>query len=502
MKKILLVVFCLPLSTMFLTKLHAQPKAVIPQINTISNALLRMSNDADLKNASWGFYAVDVSNGQLIASRNGEVSLAPASIQKTISTATALEIFGDDYRFTTTIQYDGTIDKATKILHGNIYIKGGGDPALGSSKYKSTYYQPDFIAQWVEAIKNLGIDSINGAVIGDATIYSTQMPPAKWSWEDLGNYYGAGASGLSIYDNLFHLTFRSPNKDGAATTIVKTEPYVPEITFYNEVKASVINADRAYIYGAPYAKVRYIRGTIPKGRSEFSIKGSIPEPAFMAAYQLDHALHKNGIKTKRQPSTIRRANGLLVKGASERKTILKTYSPALKSIVYRTNKWSMNLYAEHLINHIGYIKKGEGSTDKGIEALHTFWQSKGMDTNGFFMFDGSGLSRYNAISPKHFTYILQYMKNRGKYYESFNESLPIAGQSGTLKYMCRGTAAQGKVRAKSGSIRKVRAYAGYATTRSNREIAFCIIANNFNCKDSQMRRKLEKIMVAMALFND
>ncbi len=474
-----------------------EPVEEIISVNTLQKSLEQLANESDLKNAGLGVLVVDLENNKTIASINPDLSLEPASVQKLITTATAIEIFGDKYRYETRIEYSGTIH-TSGTLKGNIFILGSGDPTLGSERFPT---RNGFIKKWVEAIRLAGIKKIQGQIIADAQIYSTNILPRKRIWEDMANYYGSGACGLSIFDNQYFVTFKSGYRDGDDTEIIKVEPHIPGLSFDNRVKASNINRDQAYIFGAPYTYQRSILGTIPKGKSEFTIKGAIPDPPHFAAMQLDKALNNAGIMTTLPPTTIRRLKQRDNYLQQERKKLFTTYSPTMREIINKTNKISINLYAEHLTAHIGLDKRVEGNTESGLDATKLFWAKRGMDTKGLFIHDGSGLTDYNAVSARHFVFLLQYMKNKGRYFNAFYESLPVAGKSGTLRYMCRGTRAQNNVRAKSGSIEKVRCYAGYVTTRNGKELAFAMLSNHYNCTDYEMREKWEDVMVKMANLN-
>jgi len=466
--------------------------------NTVRQALNALLKDENMQHATVGFVAKDMKTNEIIAEHNANISMATASTLKLISTATALEVFGPDFRFVTTIEYEGKIDKNKRILNGNIFIHGGGDPCLGSKKFESNYYSPHFMDSWVTAIKSAGIDSINGAIIGDDMLYSGEFVPTTWSWEDIGNYYGAGVSGLSIYDNAYTVEMQSGSQ---TTKILTIDPVLPELIFFNEVDAKSITKDNSIIYGGPYSNFRRMRGSIPKNKSHFFVRGAIHDPAYVCAYHLEKKLNENMIFATKTLTTTKDMyfNDELKYGT--RVSIYQTYSPSLRDIVYRTNMWSMNLYAEHMINHIGLRRKNIGSSYQGILALKEFWTEKGMDTKGFMIYDGSGLSQYNAVTAEHFYFILKYMKYNSKYFTDFYNSMPIAGQTGTLASMCKGTYAQGNLHAKSGSIKNTRSYAGYVTTKSGREVAFSIMLNHFNCDDSTARKLLEKLMVAIADCN-
>ena len=149
------------------------------------------------------------------------------------------------------------------------------------------------------------------------------------------------------------------------------------------------------------------------------------------------------------------------------------------------------------MNQIGVYKYGSGDTGSGTLATQNFWAANGLDSDGFYVNDGSGLSRFNGVSAKQLVGILQHMyKSKNK--QLFINSLPVAGESGTLTNVGKGTAASGNIRAKSGYMTRVRSYAGYVTTKNKKNIAFALIVNNFNCSPSQMKSKMERIMIKLA----
>ncbi|MDQ3191221.1 MAG: D-alanyl-D-alanine carboxypeptidase/D-alanyl-D-alanine-endopeptidase [Bacteroidota bacterium] len=449
--------------------------------------------DKDLKNGSFGFYAVDTKTGELIAEYNSNQSLIPASTMKAVTTAASLELFGSKHQFKTTIEYDGYID-SNCTLQGNLYIKGGGDPSLGSSYLFSKTLKLEFLKNWTQAVLSLGIYSINGSIIADDRIFSSEMIPSTWTWGDIGNYYGAGASGLSIFDNIFEIEFIS-GKIGDLVVVKNIFPPIPYMQMKIEVKASGVNSDNSIIYGAPDSPNRRIKGEIPSGRSSYTVKGAIPTPPLLAAYAFDEILKKNGFQISGEPSVISRINTKNIK--QNRKTIVEFYSPFLEEIIYWTNLKSINPFAEHLLNHIGLLQLKSGDNNAGVKALTDFWHSKGIDTQGMFIADGSGLSRANGITAKQMAEIMKYMASSYQF-ESFYNSLAIAGKSGSIANLCQGTSANNNLRAKSGYINRVRSYTGYVHNKSGNLVAFSMIANNYTCTPSEMKNKLEKIMISMA----
>ncbi|WP_187146246.1 D-alanyl-D-alanine carboxypeptidase/D-alanyl-D-alanine endopeptidase [Candidatus Amoebophilus asiaticus] len=482
-----------------------------------------ITDESVLKNASVSLYAVNTATREVIHSINPHISLVPASSLKLFTTATALEILGEDFKFQTRLQYNGEVDKRG-TLRGNLYILGEGDPTLGSKMFREYYYDPYFIETWINTIKAKGIKRINGAVIGDTKTLEDYTAPDTWVVEDLGNEYGAVYSELSIFDNKYEMLFMPRLIDETKLDIVQISPQIPEeVKIINRLQR-VGDKYQFCIYGMPYKNTRIIKGAIPQDKLTLVVKASIPDPAYWAAYTLRNELEKNGIKVKKGPTTTRRKQELhLHKGNLEpeirqvkrqqegkyqkskrnvkkdetpRVDLYTNYSPPLKDIVVITNRESNNLYAEHIINQIGLHIAGKEDTENGIKAAIDFWCAAGIDTTGIFLHDGSGLSRYNSITTKQLVDILCYMKN-SKNFDAFYHSLPIAGETGTLKELFTKAPLKGNLKAKTGGMKRVLSYTGYCTTISGTEIAFSLIVNNYNGTPKELKQQIEKLLTAL-----
>lgn len=443
-----------------------------------------------LKNASIGIMAMDLTTGKILLDLNSQVSLIPASTQKILISAAALESMGPDHRFKTILEYDGYYGD-NGVVHGNLYLRGEGDPAFISPMFNNFY--GNVFSKFSEAIENAGITEIDGNVVGDASVFGERRIPGTWVWEDIGNYYGSPAGGLNIYDNSYKIHFRTTNRAGSQAKIIKIDPPMPWLEFDNRVVAASDNRDNAYIYGSFYTDKRIIRGTIPKGRSEFIIKGSIPDPALLAANELINGLKKNQIKVDGIAETLYEKTS-----SKTRKPITEVVSPPLTEIVDQLNKKSINLYAETLLLHLARLDGGIISISNGCNSLKTFWKNKGMEVEGLFLEDASGLSRYNALSVDKLVFVLNYMKNKSSFSGNFLNSLPIAGVSGSLENFGKGTILENNFKAKSGSMSRVIGYAGYLTTASGKEVAIAILVNNHSCSDAEMRKMIEGLLVTVA----
>ncbi len=470
-------------------------------LDRLKAGIEKLKKDESLSTAAWGVMVMEATTGKEIASYNPHQSLMTASTMKTITSGAALSILGPDFRFETKIETDGKVDGAG-VLNGNIFIRGGGDPTLGFERIQGNATLPELMQEWTAAIRATGIKSITGSVIADGSIFEEAMAPSTWPWSDLGNYYGAGACGLSIHENLYFLTFKYGPNIGDTTTITKCEPEIPGMVFHNRVTVGPSSiGDQAFLYGTEYAYLRHIRGTLPQGITEYAIKGAIPDPELFAAQSLTIALRSAGTTISGNPSTMRilKNEGQI---SSYRKTriLLQVHkSPPLNDIVYWLNKKSVNLYAEHLVKYLGYRKYGQGTNFHGTLAITEYWKSKGISTLGFRMADGSGLSRNNGITPAQMAEILSVMSKDSSYAE-YLLSLPVAGVAddpGGWGNFGKGTPAASNLRAKSGFIAGVRGYAGYFKSKSGKLCCFSMLANNHTCGVSDMRIKFQDLMLLM-----
>jgi serine-type D-Ala-D-Ala carboxypeptidase/endopeptidase (penicillin-binding protein 4) len=454
----------------------------------VQTELQKLLQKPEYKNATVGIQIMDLESEKPLFEQNADKLMIPASTLKILTSATALEILGADYRFQTKIGYTGDLLKTNEIK-GDLIVLGGGDPTLGSEYFNQIESCRDFVKIWVQKIKAAGIHKITGDIILDGSVYDSEKIPPTWIWGDIGNYYGAGASAFTCYDNLFRITFKSPKEVGEKTEIIATYPKIEGLEIVNEVVSSDDNRDLAYVFGSPLDKKRVIRGTIPKERKAFTIKAAVHHPEELLAEALLNQLAKEGIFISGQVKfeTVNK---------NQFHTIYIHQSPKLDEIVKVLNHESVNLFAEHLVLQIAAQKTVLGNREKGIEMIKEFWHSKGIDTHNLFMEDGSGLSHFNAVSPAQINSILIYMAGKSENREVFLYSLPSAG-NGTIKSFSADSFPQNTLKAKSGSMTRVRCYAGYLHTESGKNIAFTVMFNHFSGTHSNLIKEIENLLVTI-----
>ena len=442
----------------------------------LTEKVRHLSKTDPLKNAQWSVYARYVDESDAIVSFNADQSLAPASGLKLLTTAAALQVLGEDFRFSTTLYFNGTL-KNDGILYGDLCIRGSGDPTLGSSLVGGSKPLDSLMLFWVESVKSKGIREIKGSVLADDLAFDRVPLPDNWYWIDIGNYYGASTSALCVNDNLYRLFFRPSSNVGGRAEVLRTEPEIPGLTFVNHMRTGAVGSgDNGYIYCAPGQWKAVLRGTIPAGVTEFDIKGAMPDPALFTAQCLTGYLTRAGIRVSGPPATLETALNY-----DNAKTISVVQSPPLKDIVCIINKRSFNLYAEQLLKELGLREKGEGSIDAGIEALRRCLSQMNVDVEGLQLYDGCGLSRSDAITTRTMVDLLIAVSH-SPIFGSYYASLGVAGDPNDLglsKTFGANTEIAMNARIKTGLIQSVRSHSGYLKDSSGHMIAFSMIANNF-----------------------
>jgi len=210
----------------------------------------------------------------------------------------------------------------------------------------------------------------------------------------------------------------------------------------------------------------------------------------------DKKLKAEGITISKAPTTYRMEK---INTPEEMIFIAETISPPLSDIIEVLNHESVNLYAEHLIKELGKKFSDSGSTAEGVTIVKDFLKNAGIRTDGMFIEDGSGLSPVNSINARELVKMLSYMKSSGKYFPVYIKSLPDAGTEGTLKNYFRDPVFSSRLKAKSGSMTRVRSYAGYFSTISGKEVIFTVIVNNYIGPSKNIINGIEEIIKELIL---
>lgn len=432
--------------------------------------------DSQTKYATASLCVLDANTGKILFAKNENVGLATASTLKTITSATALSILGKDFKYETSLGYSGAID-TEGTLKGNLIILGGGDPTLGSWRYESSK-ENVILNAWVKAIKAAGIKKIEGSVIGDESVWGSQTTPDGWVWQDIGNYYGSGASGLTWRENQFDLHLRA-NRSDQTVSILKTVPTMPYLKIVNELTAGAEGTgDNVYVYLPSLSSVAYLRGSWGLGTAKSGVSAALPDPAFDAAFRLQDTLQRLGIKSSLEPTTSRLLTADKKSLPIISKKLTTVFSPPLSEIIYWFNKKSVNLYGEHLIKTIAWKTGKLPTTKNGAAAVVNFWAQKGMDRNALNILDGSGLSPGTRVTTQAMANVL-FLAQKETWFPEYYKSLP---ENNGMKL-------------KSGTINDVSAFAGYYTAENGNKYVIVINVNNYS--GSGINKKLFRVLDAL-----
>jgi D-alanyl-D-alanine carboxypeptidase/D-alanyl-D-alanine-endopeptidase (penicillin-binding protein 4) len=458
---------------------------------TITQSLNTFLKSKGLEHASVSFCLREADSNHVVCSYNADQSLIPASTMKVVTTGAALGILGADYRFKTSIGYTGEIQNG--ILKGNVIITGGGDPSLGSDRVINDHNETWFADRISAILAAKGVKQINGGIIISGSHFQDDRP-ITWPYNDIGNYYASPAFGFNFDENQYKLLLKPGKYVGDPVQVKGTQPYLPLLTFNDHLTtAEAGSQDSGYICGAPESNCLDLYGAVPGGRENFTIKGAIPHPEVIAKQSILKRLQQTGISIRDTNTIASTLNETLQK-------LDDIYSPPLSDIIHYTNLKSLNLYAECLLKEMAVHSGKTGNTPNGTATVLDYWKNNGINTNGLFMYDGSGLSHFDAISAAQLCDILSYIRKQ-TYFEVFNNSLPVAGQSGAMSLVGKGTAIEGRLHAKTGHMDRVRSYAGYFKAKNGKWYSFALIVNNYTCSGSEIRNQVSRLLSSFATLD-
>ena len=428
----------------------------------LQKAFATFEKDSQLKHAISSLYVIDANTGQAVFDKSSQIGLAPASTQKIITSVTAFELLGKDYKYKTEVYKS----------EGWSYIVGYGDPTLGSWRYNKEA-DKIFFSKVINALKN------NPGYITTSDFYFENLIPKGWIYEDIGNYYGADSKGINWHENQYDLVLIPGEKEGDRTDIdtVFSRHYLPGRFINHSLTGPKGSGDNAYIYFQPPYADNIVIGTIPLGPKRFSISGSDPHPAITLSSLLMRFCDSSGIKYANEKKEALTSDEKIDVTTGYGNPVYIHYSPSLDSIIYWFNKKSINLYGEALIKTFAYEKKGFGSTDSGVVLVKNFWKEKGLDKDELNIVDGSGLSPLNRVTTHSQVEILKYAKTKD-WFPYFYTSLPEYN----------------KMSMKSGTIRGVKGFCGYHKAKNGKEYIFSFLVNNYNGSSSSLVNKMYKVL--------
>ncbi len=426
-------------------------------------------SDSLFAHAFWGVKIESLTSGRVIYERNADKLFMPASNQKILTTAAALLTLGSDFKFETDLYHNGTIQDS--VLNGDLIVAGNGDPTF----YTRFFNDPrDLFFFWADTLKKIGIKKIKGNIIGDDNAFDDNHLGTGWAYDNLDTWYSAEVGALQFNENYIDLKIIPPADISGNAEII---PNIPS-SYFKIVNDLKINCDTIISVSVtrPLNDNNItVSGNLLAGGRAIENSPSIHNPTLFFTNVLKETLEAKGIEVEGSAIDCDEIVGWF-SNQSGFSLINKHYSPPLKEILKGLMKRSQNMYAETMVRVMGLNKSGIGSFDEGKKVVEEILAGFGIMPGTYTYVDGSGLTRYDYVSPNQIIKILKGMKSTNLW-DIWIELFPIAGVDGTLRTRMKGTSAEGNVKAKTGTISNVRGLSGYLTASDGEEIVFSFLVN-------------------------
>ena len=462
-----------------------------------------IASSPSARTAFWGIRIVDLSTGKTLYEQNAGHFFVPASNAKLFTTALALIRLGPDFTFQTRVMADQPAD-ASGHLSGPLRLVGGGDPNLSA---RAIPYRPGpvagdplaALADLADQVAAHGVKRISGDIVGDDTWYLWEPYATGWAIDDPRSDDGAPISALTIDDNTFTLNVQ-PGAAAGDLAALTLDPPVEYYSLDNRVRTLAAAGERRiHIDRLPGSMNLRVWGTIPLGDPGQDMLLGIEDPALYAAKALRYLLEQRGIAVDgsavahhlyaNEVASLTQAPAPAPDSGIE--LARHTSAPLIEDLRI-TDKVSQNLHAELALRAVARARRNIGSFEAGREEIRAFLGEVGVEPGAYTLFDGSGLSRLDLVTPAAVVKLLRYMYDSPAR-ANWISLLPVGGQDGTLRTRFANSPAAGHIHAKTGSLAHVSALSGYVERSGGRWVAFSVLVNNYNGAASGVREAMDRI---------
>lgn len=463
-------------------ELRAQEATIAASSTPIENGadlterLERLLDDPALTRAHVGLIVQVAETGEVLFSSEAERRFTPASNTKIVTAAVALEELGADYRWPTRLLAAGPIRGGR--LEGSLWVIGSGAPELKRAE----------VAAWATALREAGISEIAGDVIGDDRAFDAPQWGIGWMWDDLQAGWGGGVSGLQLHPSTARANLFPSNVVGDPAQLRFRASDVP-IAMENRVRTGAPDSDvQLRFVPPPEGGLVELRGWIPTNADSVPLYLSPQHPTPYLLRYLGNVLSDSGIAV----------GGGLRRAREDEAPADSTWgheilSDSLGAVLADLLKPSDNQMAESVLRTLGYEKGLSGSDLQGLEVIRSTLSDWGIEPGAIDLTDGSGMSRYNEVTPSAMNRLLRAMW-RHPQYAVWLDAMPIAATDGTLRRRMIGTPAAANVRAKTGSLSSVRALSGYVTDGDGETLIFSLLLNGYD-SPGEVAVALEDLLV-------
>ena len=466
------ILCCLLVSTCATTRPPRSGYAGAPRLRThhaLADRLTALLEGREAKQALWAVFVRSLDSGDVLFAHEGDRLMMPASTMKIVTLAVAAERLGWDYRYETRLLSAAPVVDA--VLRGDLIVRGTGDPTINTQAEDGT---PVFDA-WAEALLGTGITAIDGRIIGDDDLVEDAAPGFGWSWDDLPYGYATPGGALHHRDNVALVTVH-PGSVAGEDAAIEVGPPTSGVRVVNRVETVFPDAETELTLKRMPDGALEVLGAVPASAAPVYRTASVQNPTLFFVRGLKQTLKTRGITVSGDAVDVDDIDAMVVDDAL--RVIATHRSPPLSDIAGTLMGISQNLYAETLLRTLDQDRRPR-TAEAGRDVMQAVLESWGIDPSRVIVADGSGLSRYNYVTARTLVDVLQRMHDDPRHAAPFRATLPVAAQSGTLTTRLTGTAADGNVHAKTGSMSNVRALSGYVTSADGEALAFAVLANNF-----------------------
>jgi serine-type D-Ala-D-Ala carboxypeptidase/endopeptidase (penicillin-binding protein 4) len=456
---------------------------------TLQRRIAELVEDASVSAGTWGVAVRSLQTQETLAAVNAARLLTPASTMKLVTLAVAADRLGWDYTFETRVMANGLVANGT--LSGDLIVIGSGDPSLDDWDGAGTA----LFRTWADRLRTLGIDTIDGRIIGDDDAFGDEGAGAGWAWDDLAFSYSAVASALQFNQNSAQLRIAPGPAVGTPAVVTLTPPYA-DVPMRALVMTDAPGTPASITIG-PGVRAGSIDvgGVVPFRTDVVARNVAVTNPTLYFARAVREGLRGAGIAVRGEAVDV---DDLDERPSVERAvTVMIHRSPTLASLAETMMKLSQNLYAETLLRSLAMAQSGVGTAEEGRTVVRDVLGSWGIDPAEVLIADGSGLSRYNLVTPRALVALLAHVHADARLRDDYIASLPVAGRTGTLAQRLKGTRAEGAVQAKTGSFSNARAIAGFTRTADGEPVAFAIVANNYGGPAAAVDRISDAIVTSI-----
>ena len=475
----------------------------------------------DLARGFWGVEVMSLSTGEALYSQNADKLFTPASNTKLFTTAAALALIGPDYKFRTTVETTGTLDRYGR-LNGDLVLVGHGDPNLSGRElpYDLRTQRNDDPIQALEmladALVQKGVKYVDGDIVADDSYFAFERYGEGWSQDDLVWADGAPVSALTINDNVVFVNILPADRPGEKA-FVSIKPFADYYRIDNRVITTPAGTGRKFFVNRePGSTVITLWGNMPLDDPGTNEALAIEDPAEFAAVLFRQLLERRGIVIYGRQRTRHTelatlstftataiapsrggSDGLTRPLKSDQPLILASYeSKPLLEDVRVINKVSQNLHAEILLRLLGRERGNAGTIEGGLEVLREFLTQAGISNDQYVFYDGSGLSRQNLVTPHAIVQMLRYASAQ-PWGAAYKSTFPLSGVDGSLSDRLNAPRLRSRILAKTGSLGGVKTLSGYATTDAGQTVVFSILSNNFNLPAKRVTDTIDQIVQAI-----